>query len=307
MYYHRNYDREANIHPPEFDARNILRVLNYFPFINRRHVELLKESLKDQRFSELFCDMSAAAVTQLHEHQMLDLQVVWETVSQFFHQAIQLRGFETVPSPREEFSMDRDSDTRVEFLVAGTQSPVVFQSRVDRCIEVIKLLCPKKCHITFSGANPFGHMKRMGISGGVVTINEAADMEIYFRQRIENDPLPKGIELTLSREAKSDSTLSNIDNFFKNMSVDSNMKQHIYIISSLFHLPRFIDLTTKRIEEMSLPVNHLTFVSAEDPWKPHTKAVAQVDYLKSCMYEFFLQLYKEQEIESLFHPVTQNC
>ena len=80
---------------------------------------------------------------------------------------------------------------------------------------------------------------------------------------------------------------------------------HIYVISSLFHLPRFIDLTSKRIEELSFPVSEMTFVSAEDPWRRHTTAVKEVDYLKSCMYEFFLLLYRAHDTEKLFVPVNQ--
>jgi hypothetical protein len=97
MYYSKNLGSSAPTQIPEFDARNILRVLNYFPFINRRHVDGLKEAMKDPKWVELFCDMSAATITQLHERNMIDLNLVWKTVGQFFHQAIQLRGFETVP------------------------------------------------------------------------------------------------------------------------------------------------------------------------------------------------------------------
>ena len=307
MYYSRNLDSSNSAQLPEFDARNILRVLNYFPFINRRHVDGLKEAMNDPKWVELFCDMSAATITQLHERNMIDLHLVWKTVSQFFHQAIQLRGFETVPHAIEEFSEDRKSEVKVDFMVAGTQSPTIFQARVDRCIDTIRMIQPARCHITFSGANPSGNMKLLGIPGGVVTINEAADMEIYFRQQIEEKPLPKEIQVSLSREINSNSTVSNIDNFLQQMDMSGHAKRHVYIISSLFHLPRFIDLTMTRLSELNMPIQKLTFVSAENPWKPFTPAVTEVDYLKSCMYEFFLQLYKEQDIERLFHPVTQNC
>jgi hypothetical protein len=137
-----------------------------------------------------------------------------------------------------------------------------------------------------------------------VTLNEAADMEVYFRQKISEDPLPSKIKLMLRRESESDSTLSNIDHFFKTL--PASTQGHIYIVSSLFHLPRFIDLTTARIVEKKLSIAQLTFASAEDPWKPHTAAVREVDYLKSCMYEFFLLLYRAHQAEKLFQPVTQN-
>jgi hypothetical protein len=215
MFYTRDYQCEP-MHPaPEFEPRNILRVINYFPFINPRHVPKMMEAMEDKAWIELFCDMSAATITQLHNRKMIDLETVWRTVSQFFHQAIQLRGFETVPNPPEAFSRDRDFNSKIDILVAGTQAPAVYQSRVDRCIDVIRAIKPKIVHITFSGANPYGSMQRLGISGGVVTLNEAADMEIYFRQCLDAESLPEEVELTLARENSSDSTLSNIDHFFK--------------------------------------------------------------------------------------------
>lgn len=305
MYYRCDFRQHGKRPVPEFDASNILRVLNYFPFINRRHVPKLTEAMSDPDWVQLFCDMSAATITQLHERKMIDLDMVWKTVSQFFHQAIQLRGFETVPNPAEAFHRDREPGSRMQLLVAGTQAPVIFQSRVDRCIDVLRVVRPRKVTLTFSGANPYGNMQRLGIPGGVVTMNEAADMEIYFRQRIQENPLPSGVEVNLHRETRSDSTLSNIDQFFEDKDLDPLGNHHIVIISSLFHLPRFIDLTTARAKEKSLPISTLSFVSAEDPWRVHTQAVEQVDYLKSCMYEFFLLLYNADNLEQLFTPVQQ--
>ncbi|MBF0197459.1 MAG: YdcF family protein [Planctomycetes bacterium] len=181
----------------------------------------------------------------------------------------------------------------------------MFQARVDRAIDVLRTLCPAKARITFSGANPYGHMQRQGIPGGVSTLNEAADMEIYYRLQIEQNPLPEEISLTLHREDRSDSTLTNIENYFAQLNQEKPVDRHVLIVSSLFHLPRFIDLTAKHLGQ-SVPLrSRLSFVSAEDSFKAPTPLVGEVDYLKSCLYEFFLQLYNEQKLHSIFQPVSQ--
>ncbi len=303
MYYTKKLTKAEDKAVPEYDARGILRVLNYFPFINARHVNLLRESMDNPDWVGAFCDMSAAAITQLHYQKMINLELVWSTVSDFFHQAIQMRGFDAIPSPEDEFGNEHKKDTQIEILVAGTQAQEMYRARVDGVIRILRETMPPKCRIIFSGANPAASMERMGLQGGVATLNEAADMELYFRKRIERNPLPKGIEVSLKRESQSDTTAKNIENFFKKVSFSTDKKNHVYIVSSLFHLPRFIDLTMKEIAETNVLVSELTFVSSEDPIDAPTQAVGTPDYLKSCMFEFFLLLYKDTPKDQIFKPI----
>ena len=303
MYYTKKFTSEKDKVVPKYDARGILRVLNFFPFINLRNVKHLKEAMEDKKWISVLCDMTAAAITQFHYQQMIDLGKVWGTVGMFFHQAIQMRGFDPVPNPKSEFNQDKEGPSQIEILVAGTQSPDVYRARVEGAIRILQDTLPNKCRIVFSGANAARSMQRMGLQGGVETLNEAADMELYFRRKMESEPLPENTDLTLSRETESDTTMANIKNFFQQVKLSKMNRNHIYVVSSLFHLPRFIDLTLPRLAKLKIPVNELTFVSAEDPWKKPTDAVGTEAYLKSCMYEFFFQLYQDTPGEQIFNPV----
>ncbi|MBF0197458.1 MAG: hypothetical protein HQL32_07095 [Planctomycetes bacterium] len=118
MYYTRQVEDGVAPDLPSYDARNILRELNYFPFINRRHIDTMKEAMSEPQWVELFSDMSAAAITQFHDRQMIDLDQVWGVVSRFFHQAIQMRGFSPVPNPDGALAFSKSES--VEILVAGT-------------------------------------------------------------------------------------------------------------------------------------------------------------------------------------------
>ncbi len=268
-------------------------------------MESLRDAMEDAQWVNFLCDMSAAAVTQLHYRNMIDLNLVWENVSSFFHQAIQMRGFEPIPSPEIEFNSRKEKSNQVEILVAGTQGPDVYKARVDGAISILRKMGTQKPRLTFSGANPAKRMKRMGLQGGVATLNEAADMELYFRKCIEKNPLPKNVHFELNRESESGSTIKNIENFFKRVKLSKDKRNHVYIVSSLFHLPRFIDLMIEQIGKQKIPVSELTFVSSEDPMDKPTDAVGTPDYLKSCMYEFFLRLYKDTPRDQIFKPVNK--
>ncbi len=180
MYYTKKFKDEKDEVVPKYNACGILRVLNYFPFINARNVELLSKSMDEPEWVDTFCDMSAAAITQRHYRDMINLELVWGTVSSFFHQAIQMRAFSAIPSPENEFKYENKNDYQVETLVAGTQAPEVYRARVDGSIKILRNTLPPKCRITFPGANPAKSMERMGLQGGVATLNEAADMELYY-------------------------------------------------------------------------------------------------------------------------------
>lgn len=286
----------------KLDVSRILRILNYFPFLNSRNVPKLAENFKDTTWKCIFCDMSAAAVTQFHYRKMLDIGEVWRTVSDFFHQSIQMRGFVPVPEPETGFDQDHKNDAQVEFLVAGTQAKHVYQARVDGCLDALHKIKPKRCRITFSGANPAtnpANDKKVAVG----TYNEALEMELYFRQKIEQKPLPDRVKWTIIREMTSATTAENIVEFFKKIDLKKDSHNHVYIVSSLFHLPRFIDLALKKIQENAICVNELTFVSAENPIKDDiTPAILTPEYLKSCMYEFYFQLYSFTEINDITSP-----
>lgn len=305
MYYTKKFKDEKDKVVPKYNACGILRVLNYFPFINARNVELLSKSMDEPEWVDTFCDMSAAAITQRHYRDMINLELVWGTVSSFFHQAIQMRAFSAIPSPENEFKYENKNDYQVETLVAGTQAPEVYRARVDGSIKILRNTLPPKCRITFPGANPAKSMERMGLQGGVATLNEAADMELYYRKHVEKKPLSNRIDVTLSRESESDTTDKNIENFFKNVNLSKEKENHVYIVSSLFHLPRFIDLTIARIVAENIPVSELTFVSAEDPMDSPSEAVGTSEYLKSCMFEFFKLLYKDTPKDQIFKPAQK--
>lgn len=303
MIYTKVLSSEQDRELAEFDANRILRKLNYFPFINARNAPLLQENFKDPKWMGAFCDMSAAAVTQFHYRNMINLQEVWSTVSDFFHQSIQMRGFDPVPEPEAQFYLDDKNNAQVEFLVAGTQAKEVYQARVDGCLDALYKIKPTKCRITFSGANPAENMHAMGLEGGVSTYNEALEMELYFRIKIDQKPLPDQIQWSTKRDMASATSVENIQSFFQTINLQKETQNHVYIVSSLFHLPRFIDLTLKKIREDNIPVKELTFVSAENPIKEDlTPAISTPDYLKSCMFEFYFQLYKQTDLKDISRP-----
>ncbi|MEL7367363.1 MAG: hypothetical protein AAFN74_00515 [Myxococcota bacterium] len=285
---------------PTYDPIAILRALNYFPFVNGRNKPAIADALRDDAWKRVFCDMSAAATTQLYYRDMINIEKIWETVAIFFHQAIQMRGFQPLPDLDAEIGIE-DEAPMLECLVAGTQAPEIYRSRVDGCLNLLRSLCPTKCRVTFSGANPSKANLKMGLSGGVRTLNEAADMELYFRNRIQRSPLPPGVQCALQRESESESTLKNIEYFFEHIGKDlrKNKPGHIFIISSLYHLPRFIDLTLEIIDRQKLPIARLSFVSAEDPLEAMPPEVQCSDFVKSCMFEFYWQLYNHTPPETI--------
>lgn len=282
---------------PPYDPIAILRELNYFPFVNGRNKPKLADALRDDTWKRVFCDMSAAATTQLYYRDMIDIERVWKTVAFFFHQAIQMRGFEALPDPENFLDEDTDVRPRIELLVAGTQEPDIYRSRVDGCLQAVRRVAPPRCRITFSGANPSKSNTKMGLQGGVRTLNEAADMELYFRQQIARDPLPPTVHYRLQREMQSESTQKNIEYFFQKVQGDDDHSppMNVFVVSSLYHLPRFIDLTMQMVREHGVRLDRITFVSAEDPLETLPAQATCPDYIKSCMFEFYWQLYSNTD------------
>lgn len=301
MFYTKPLDVHADRDIPEFDPIGILRELNYFPFLHGRNKATIAEALRDRKWIGAFCDMSAAATTQLYYRGMIDLERVWTNVAAFFHQAIQMRGFDPVPSPRDELGGPEAARTRVEILVAGTQAPEIYRARVDAALEILRQVAPPRSRITFSGANPYKSNLQMGLQCGVRTLNEAADMELYFRQQVRKHGVPATVDFTIQRETESETTRKNLENFFDRVrdELSNSERTHVYVVSSLYHLPRFVDLTTEMIRAGDLKVSQLSFVSAEDPLEGLPDAVTCSDYIKSCMFEFYYQLYSNTPPEQI--------
>ena len=301
MFYSKALDSAAGPDTPKYDPIAILRELNYFPFVHERNKQRIADALRDDDWKRVFCDMSAAATTQLYHRDMIDIEHVWYTVATFFHQAIQMRGFRAVPAPESELTSDYGHPGQIELLVAGTQAPPIYRARVDGCLRILHTVTPPRCRITFAGANPHKANLKMGFQGGVRTLNEAADMELYFRSQLRKQPLPHGIQFNLHRESESESTLRNIEYFFENIASDLSPARpcHIYVVSSLYHLPRFIDLTLDILRQRGLPVTRLTFVSAEDPLEALPVRVRCTEFIKSCMFEFYWQLYSNTPPEQI--------
>ncbi len=288
---------------PKYDTSANLRYLNYFPFINRRNAKQIKETLNDDEWIRVLCDISSASITQLFYRGIINRKKVWTSVSGFFHQAIQMRGFDPVIEPELQFNSDNAKGVQVEILVAGTPEKQIYQSRVDGCLSILREAKPNKCRIIFSGANPHASMQSMGIESGVRTYNEAFEMELYFRKKITIDPLPPSVQWDSGREKESSNTSENIENFFSGVNFPKKQRAHVYVVSSLYHLPRFVDLVISKIKEGNLPVSELTFVCPEDTIldKP-IGAVNTHMYFKSCMYEFYYQLYKDTPPEDIMKP-----
>ena len=277
-----------------------------------------------------FTDCVAACFAQLHYREFLDDEAVMNHVIEFFEARVQASGFKLIAEPTDLIT---NQNQQIDIMVAGCQTSSVFEARVDAAINFLCAVRPEVANICFSGANPsqkenadpvspsYGakeaQMKSNSTSAAVeangdltpqaaetldmaFVINEAAEMRSYFLDKISSRSLVKklkGISIKSYEESKSAKTQGNVKNYFNSLKIN-NLDSHVVIVSSTFHLPRFIEETQGYLKVAGLNPSRLTFVGAEDRRHPN-KAMKSQNYIKSAMFEFYTYLLDVKDLSEL--------
>lgn len=274
-----------------------LKQLNFLNFLNPRNESALVRVFEDPALKGAFLDSAAALVAQLAYRQYLTHKSVLKDAFEFFEARIQTSGYKLIASSSDLSAIAENQ--RVEMLVAGSQTRAIIDARVDAALAFIQSVRPRKVKVTFSGANPAQGVGGAETMQGIAhIIDEAAEMRSYFVDRKHKAKNLKGIEIEDAEESASKNTQENIRNYFKDLKLEAGAKNHVVIVSSTFHLPRFISLTDAYLADSTAPLDRLTFVGAENIREPNC-AMASQNYVKSAMFEFFSYLHEVKDVREL--------
>lgn len=284
------YTREVKGEKPDshYNPGRILHVLNHMPFLDPRNLPPLRDLMATDPGKRAVADLAAALVAQLKYKDILLPEKVLLPASEFFHQSIMARGYTFEPEPG--VLQAAVTSQSVVILVAGAQAPLTSHSRVDACIRVLKDLSPESSTVVFSGGHP-------DWAAGVHQVDEAAEMIGYFSLRRRTDPaFPSDLQFVVHRESDAKDTIGNLRNAF----TEIGYPEHLIVISSLFHLPRFIGHTEALVAGTA--VSRLTFVSAEETYTAVEPFMLDHRYIKSCMFEMFSAFVSGMALDELHRP-----
>jgi hypothetical protein len=287
MYYSKTLPgRQQLVGKDFFEAK---KLFDFSSFVHHeKRVRLQTKS--DESF---LADVTAAVVTQLHYRQWLKPKALKKAL-EHCHDILEdvgyrLTGLQTL------HDQVKASNHHVIF-VAGCQTRDLYESRVRAAFKLLKGV-HVPFHIVFSGL----HQKpQVGVEHRAKTPDEAGAMERYFDSLITHAPeFRRHTRFHVRLEKQSKSTESNVKGL---MSLPGILKRgrtnRIFVVSSLFHLPRLSSTLEKYIHDNRRDYKiQLILVGAEDH---QTVAAVCRDhrYVKNLFHQVFFHLLQLPSIKS---------
>jgi len=288
-------------HNKKGNFTDVRKVFNFFPFTHIDHHGVLNELFSKEKTRNAILDIVSSVVAQHSIRNHLKKSDYIYDLLRYFHRLIQHKGYEAVSLD----DIKKGIEEKVHVIVAGCQTHQLYESRVESAFNVINYVRPSITKIVFSGAHPPEPIDDEQYEGAI-TIDEAAEMRHYFIDLQNELPPDKPLhKVILEEEKESTRTNENIKYFFKKIK-DEDPK-HIFIVSSMFHLPRLIDEAEACIAKYSYPVERITVVASENfrhhdrnpAFETSNRAKNNQIYYKTATYEMLNQLFDYDELDKL--------
>jgi len=179
-------------------------------------------------------------------------------------------------------------------LVAGCQTKEMLRARVQKAFQVFRSL-HTDIKIVFSGRNPSTKGRRRKFK----TLNEAKEMERQFFSFVSasSDKMAAYSTFKVGIEETSKSTETNIEKFLTGGFLSRTDGNHLYIVSSSFHLPRLAkaldSYLVKNMATMPEKIEKVILIGAEDILSIN-EIVRIPSYVKQMFFDVFLFLMSEE-------------
>ena len=285
--------------PVPVQFRDYHKVFNFLDWINPSKRQEFKCVLTEE--PSFVADIAASVIAQLQEAGLLREDCIQKAL-ECCHLVLIARGYEsTYP---HHLLHEGDDHTNNVMLIAGCQSRPLLKARVKKAFELWQRL-QKGFTFVFSGRNP----SKRQVGRKLRILNEAREMENYFYSLLEQ-PNVNQLTYTARRidlDEESYSTATNIKEFLDGDFLSRKKVNHVYIVSSSFHLIRLAQTLESAIQprENGPQIDKVILVGAEDP--DIASNVAHLpNYVKSMMHDVFEFLLDESMKTNAYYNWEQH-
>lgn len=262
------------------DFSHTLGRFDFLDLVHRTNLKHFRELTASEETRALVPDVIASVMAQLQETGFLADEFV-KTSLYGCNDVLVDRGYEFSFLKHLYENIDNTKDHII--MVAGCQVREMLHARVDAALSIIRgLEIPFK--VVFCGNNPGTAEVRM--------LHEAREMEAYFNFKLEEAPIGSEYRtFKVEVDEKSNSTITNVEEFLKKEEVITSKNCSVFIASSLFHLLRLSSEFEKQLVDYGKreSINRIILCGAENSLQP-TDVARSRGYVKSMMFDLMSYL-----------------
>lgn len=271
---------------PSMEFTDFFQLFDFSPKVHWTKKGQVWEILESD--GDLLADLAASVVRQMHENNLLKADRVIRWGLEFCSSVLQDRGYEVVTVRHLHDQVERNAHQHT-MLVAGCQGKEILRERVRAAFEFLNQI-HVDFEVVFSGKNPaHGGFPR------VRTRHEARKMEAYyagFLEKAEREDWPHHTT-RIEPEGESRTSAENIRELLEGDFLSTSRPNHIFLVSSTFHLVRLSSLLEKQTQDKHPDITRISLIGAEDP--VFTPKISQVDgYVKSMFFQLYSTLLNDR-------------
>jgi len=287
MYLTRSFSRvDAPLLQPKTEFADFFELFDFTPRVNWTKKSLVADTLEND--PSFIADLAASVVRQLHESKCLREETVIRYGLEFCMAVLQDRGY-GISSVDQLHGQTAREDHHNIMMVAGCQGKEILRARVACAFDFLSQV-HAPFTVVFSGKNPSktGYPK-------VRTLNEARTMEDSYYSLLKTSGREQGWPhkvVKIEVEDESRDSRANVTEFFKRNLLDTKKDNHVFLVSSSFHLIK-LSLEFENQAPNSSRIAFITLLGSEHPASVSV-AASVPGYLKSMFFQVYSVLLEER-------------